>query len=398
MAINQVRDSQCNDNVGGNNNVVYVFPYVKFSRSSINVVDNILTAFPFTTVYNLDSLNVNFNENIDEEEGGVTYSQVGSFDLNKIKSTDDFKYLVSQDYRAIVQDNNGNYRLVGLETGLKFKFSKEIGVNLQDFNGFKFSFETKEENTAPFINNFSAFFETPNPNILEFFKIQVLTTTASETFTIPIDPEFIYGYSLITSDAQAFFGNTGNTTITFPVAGSYEIEIRGTFPKIIFNDTGDKNKITAVNQWGNYSIGNTNQKGAFQGCNNLTTIANDVQYINLITEGNEMFFDCNLSVLPIDLTLPFLQVGTSMLRKNNFTDLPSGMTLPNLQSAVSMFAGVTINTTRYSQLLVDFELNNNNNNVPFHGGNSKYNGTGETARNTLTATPRLWPITDGGLE
>ena len=143
MAINEVRKLECNDNVGGNKNTVYIFPYTKIPRQNISVVDNILTAFPFTTVYDLSALNVNFTESVDAEDGGVTYSQSGSFDLNKIKSTDNFKYLVRQDYRAIVQDNNGNYRLLGLETGLKFKFSKEIGTNLADFNGFKFKVHDK---------------------------------------------------------------------------------------------------------------------------------------------------------------------------------------------------------------------------------------------------------------
>jgi hypothetical protein len=36
------------------------------------------------------------------------------------------------------------------------------------------------------------------------------------------------------------------------------------------------------------------------------------------------------------------------------------------------------------------------NNVPFHGGNSKYNTNGQTARNTLIA--KNWTFTDGGLE
>jgi hypothetical protein len=74
------------------------------------------------------------------------------------------------------------------------------------------------------------------------------------------------------------------------------------------------------------------------------------------------------------------------------------MELPLLTNGTQMFLGNTINTTRYSQLLVDLESGNANNSVTFHGGNSKYNATGQTARDILTGATRLWTITDGGLE
>jgi hypothetical protein len=62
-----------------------------------------------------------------------------------------------------------------------------------------------------------------------------------------------------------------------------------------------------------------------------------------------------------------------------------------------MFLGSTFNTLRYSELLVDMENLNSNTNVRFHGGFSKYNTDGETARNLLTGSQN-WDINDGGLE
>jgi len=72
------------------------------------------------------------------------------------------------------------------------------------------------------------------------------------------------------------------------------------------------------------------------------------------------------------------------------------MVLAALTDGRYMFYGNTINTTRYSQLFVDMEANNPHDNVPFHGGYSKYNSAGEIARNKLIA--RGWTINDGGLE
>jgi len=75
------------------------------------------------------------------------------------------------------------------------------------------------------------------------------------------------------------------------------------------------------------------------------------------------------------------------------------MTLPNLNDGTGFLVSNTINTARYSQLLVDMEDGNNNTNVLFHGGDSKYNDAGEVARNLLAdAAGRNWSFTDGGKE
>jgi len=115
-----------------------------------------------------------------------------------------------------------------------------------------------------------------------------------------------------------------------------------------------------------------------------------------LTDGYAMFYDNSLTALPAGMTLDVLTNGGDMFRYNSLTALPSGMILAALTDGTYMFYGNTINTTRYSQLLVDMEANNTNDNVPFHGGYSKYNSAGEIARNKLIA--RGWTINDGGLE
>lgn len=154
MEIN--RTEKCNNNFGGVSDL-YIFKYVDYARSQIKVTNNILTTFPYSVIYDLNALQVSFSENVEEEDGGVIYAQSGAFQLNKILNTDNYKKFVSQDWRIIIKDNNNNYRLIGLENGIKIKFTKEVGTNLADFNGFKFSFQTKEENTAPFFNDLTNF-------------------------------------------------------------------------------------------------------------------------------------------------------------------------------------------------------------------------------------------------
>jgi len=272
-------------------------------------------------------------------------------------------------------------------------------------------------------------------------------TSGTNQFTIPTTAgTYLYDYT--TSDGQSGTGITGGTTITFASgAGTYTISITGTFPRIFFNNGGDKLKLLRVLEWGDYGVGETDQRNMFNGCTNLTSIADDVDNLNLTVLGDNMFRLCNfatipsglildnltsgngtfgyntaLLALPVGMTLPNLVSGSTMFINNpitalpsgmelpllsnansmfsgcSLTDLPVGMTLPNIALAASMFLNNTINTTRYSQLLVDLESGNANNSVTFHGGNSKYNATGETARDILTGGVRLWTITDGGLE
>jgi len=290
----------------------------------------------------------------------------------------------------------------------------------------------------------------PTPPTPPIFTLEVKSdnagTSGTDQFTIPTTTgTYLYDYT--TSDGQSGTGITGDTTITFASGpGTYTISITGTFPRIFFANGGDKDKLLQVLEWGDYGVGATTQTSAFQGCSNLTSIADDVDNLNLITVGNNMFFNCNLSSLPSTLTLNSLDSGSSMFQSAKITSLPEGMTLSNLTNGSNMFRSsllttlpstltlasltngssmflsslltdlpigmtlasltngnqmfllVTINTTRYSQLLVDLESGNANNSVTFHGGNSKYNATGETARDILTGGVRLWTITDGGLE
>ena len=275
---------------------------------------------------------------------------------------------------------------------------------------------------------FRKFLMFASRNAIPKFTLEVKSdnagTSGTDQFTIPTTAgTYLYDYT--TSDGQSGTGITGDTTITFASGvGTYEIYITGTFPRIFFNNVGDKAKLLRVLEWGDYGVGATTQDRAFYGCTNLSSIANDVDNINLITSGSNMFQACtslsslpsgitfaslvtaglmfyqctSLSSLPSGMTLQNLTSASFMFYQVGLTDLPVGMTLPSLTNGASMFLSNTINTTRYSQLLVDLESGNANNSVVFRGGNSKYNATGETARDILTGPVRLWTITDGGLE
>ena len=244
---------------------------------------------------------------------------------------------------------------------------------------------------------------------------------------------------------QTFRDLSDQETITFSNgSGVYVLEIKeksvNGFTGLRFNDSGDKLKLSKINQWGLFA---DNRQGLFFGCLNLNTLANDIEWLNIVTDGSQMFQDCPLQSLPSAMTLlnvengsdmfrgcpltflPFqmilsnLQNGSQMFRGcplqslpsamtlanlqngfliflgSQFTTLPSSITLSNLENGSLMFLGSTINTQRYSILLIDMQNLNTNTNVTFHGGDSRYNDEGEVARNLLINN-QSWSFTDAG--
>ena len=120
--------------------------------------------------------------------------------------------------------------------------------------------------------------------------------------------------------------------------------------------------------------------------------------LDVLTDGNQMFRNCYVfNPSNFSPTLDVLTNGSQMFY-NCYVFNPSNFspTLDVLTDGYRMFYNCTLNTTNYSQILINMESANSNSNVPFHGGNSQYNTSGQTARTALINNQN-WIITDGGL-
>ena len=130
----------------------------------------------------------------------------------------------------------------------------------------------------------------------ERFIISVKTdnagTSATNQFTLPtVDTG--YNYDIVTSDGQTILANTGDTTITFPAAGTYTIFISGSFPQCYFNNAGDVEKLLDIKNFGIYGIGSTSQIQAFRGCSNMVISASDIGHFENITNFSNSWRDCS---------------------------------------------------------------------------------------------------------
>ena len=98
-------------------------------------------------------------------------------------------------------------------------------------------------------------------------KTDNVGTSNNDQFTIPT----IAGnsYNVTTSDGQTLSNNTDDLTITFPSAGTYDVNISGDFRQLRFSNGGDKSKLLDVKNWGNIAWASFER--AFWGCNNFTS-------------------------------------------------------------------------------------------------------------------------------
>ena len=105
------------------------------------------------------------------------------------------------------------------------------------------------------------------------------------TITIPTTGSG-YDYTIDFGDGTVLSNQTGNATHTYAQPGMYNVSITGDFPRVYFNNGGDRNKIIYVLQWG--EIEWSSMAHAFYGCSNLKIIATDIPDFGAVTDMSNM--------------------------------------------------------------------------------------------------------------
>ncbi|GAA4884668.1 hypothetical protein GCM10023311_03910 [Flaviramulus aquimarinus] len=88
-------------------------------------------------------------------------------------------------------------------------------------------------------------------------------------------------------------------------------------------------------------------------------------------------------------------MGSMFDGATSFNQDLSNWNIGSVTDASNMFRDITLSITNYDALLIGWNAQNLNLNVPFHGGNSKY-CAGEIARLNIITSDN-WTITDGGI-
>ncbi|WP_158655305.1 BspA family leucine-rich repeat surface protein [Flavivirga eckloniae] len=163
------------------------------------------------------------------------------------------------------------------------------------------------------------------------------TTSANESITIPTALGETYNYTVNWGDGETTTNHKGNTTHSYTTAGTYTVSITGDFPRIYFNNTGDRLKIQSIEQWGNQIW--TSMHSAFYGCNNLKGHAIDTPNLSRVNNMGNMFRNAtsfNQDISDWDVSNV---TNMSSLFKNatNFNQDINSWNVSNVTSMNSMF-------------------------------------------------------------
>lgn len=116
--------------------------------------------------------------------------------------------------------------------------------------------------------------------------------SAANEFTIPTLPSYMpYDYTVDCNNdgVHETTSQTGDYTCVYAEPGTYSLRIAGNFPRIYFNNTGDKLKLLELNQWGTNEW--QNMAAAFFGAENMDVVATDTPNLNTVSDLTGLFRD-----------------------------------------------------------------------------------------------------------
>jgi len=173
--------------------------------------------------------------------------------------------------------------------------------------------------------------KTDNPGISADNQIQIRTSGGG------------YNYTVNWGDGQIDSSVAGNITHTYATVGTYTVSITGNFPRIVFGEETDAQKLLSIEQWG--SIQWQSMNNAFAECRNLVGNASDVPDLSQVMDVSGMFsgtfvFNQDLSSWDVSSVTNMSNMFSNALIFNQ--DL-SNWDVSSVTSMTGMFFGTDFN-------------------------------------------------------
>lgn len=151
---------QCKNSVGGIKRV-FIFSYTRLSRKDYRVLNNNLVTYPSDTIYNFRSLkNASYSETGNISNTGDSFSQTLNINFSKIGELYHFEKFSKSRLRAIIEDNNGKFWILGLENGLTTSaYTKQTGASKTELNGYNITLSGMERLEAPYFDSLEPTFK-----------------------------------------------------------------------------------------------------------------------------------------------------------------------------------------------------------------------------------------------
>lgn len=150
-----------------------------------------------------------------------------------------------------------------------------------------------------------------------------------------------------------------------------------------------------LNSW---DVSNVTDMGAMFAMTEVFNLDLSSWDVSNVTDMGSMFFDAEVFNQPLsnwDVS-KVMSMHTMFSNATNFNQDLSSWDVSNATNMFAMLEGVTLSTEHYDALLIgwlNFPLQHN---ISFHGGDSQYSNSAQSARDVLTVTYG-WQIIDGGV-
>ena len=154
----------CKNRQGGISKL-YLFPYVKHSKSLNLTIDQEVVTFPFTNAFLYEAQNIAFTESTSIQNGGIEWTQKLDFTIPEADENSEVYRLANKDYSAVILDRNGKYRFIGMRNGGEVTVNSVSGTLRGEMNGYSVSITAKEDNQAYYIPDFETIFNVVIPSV-----------------------------------------------------------------------------------------------------------------------------------------------------------------------------------------------------------------------------------------
>jgi surface protein len=145
-----------------------------------------------------------------------------------------------------------------------------------------------------------------------------------------------------------YTGNAPTISHVYSTTGIKTIKIRGVFPRIYFNNIGDKLKLLSIEQWGTGIW--TSMNRAFYGCVNMVGNYTDTPVLSSVTDMSYMFYGCtsfNQSVSAFN-TSKVTSMSYMFYGCTSFNQSVSGINTSNVEYMMGMFQGCSVFNQSFS--------------------------------------------------
>lgn len=148
------KEISCRNNIGGVKSVFFA-KYEKFTKPSIVLSDQELISIPNFTLYEFFTKTASFSESVQNDQNGIFYDQKLQFTLySQSKNTSMLLNQMQNLFlRYVIVFNDKSIRIGGLYNGARLSYSNNSGGTKQSGSAYNINIESKEEISAPYVDN-----------------------------------------------------------------------------------------------------------------------------------------------------------------------------------------------------------------------------------------------------